>query len=56
MYILVGFCWRLTQPTPSCIYMYCITRFYMMESEEVKGIKEAEVDEMWSFVGKKSNQ
>ena len=28
----------------------------LMESEEVKGIEDTELDEMWSFVGKKSNQ
>ena len=27
----------------------------LMESEEFKGIPEAELDEMWSFVGKKKN-
>lgn len=28
----------------------------LMESESVKGIKDTELDEMWSFVGKKKNQ
>jgi insertion element IS1 protein InsB len=27
-----------------------------METEACQGIKEAELDEMWSFVGKKKNQ